>query len=233
MVERSPLAHFDEERAASYDKTFEKLAPMKDALHLLTRLILLDLPAEARVLCVGAGTGAELSYLAAAFPAWSFTVVEPSVPMLDICRARAEDQGIASRCTFHADFLATLLPSAPFDAATAILVSQFLTDPDERRAFFRQIAGRLRPGGVLVAADLSGKMSDPRYEEQLALWLRAMGYSGMPADKLVGYRARFGHTVAVLPRDQIEAMMMDAGFGEPTLFYQALFICAWHARVAR
>ncbi|WP_232288441.1 class I SAM-dependent methyltransferase [Anaeromyxobacter sp. K] len=62
---------------------------MRDALHLVTRLALGELPAQARILCVGAGTGAELLSLAAAFPGWRFTAVDPSEPMLRRCRARA------------------------------------------------------------------------------------------------------------------------------------------------
>jgi tRNA (cmo5U34)-methyltransferase len=59
---------FDESHAAAYDERFAKLAPMQDALHLVTQLALAELPADARVLCVGAGTGAELVHLAGALP---------------------------------------------------------------------------------------------------------------------------------------------------------------------
>ena len=49
---------FNKDVALSYDKQFSKLAPMKDALHLCMQMVLLDLPSEANVLCVGVGTGA-------------------------------------------------------------------------------------------------------------------------------------------------------------------------------
>jgi tRNA (cmo5U34)-methyltransferase len=80
---------FDQERASSYDKRFAKLAPMRDALHLLIHMVLAELPAHARILCVGVGTGSELLALAHAFPQWRFTAVDPAAPMLDICRQRA------------------------------------------------------------------------------------------------------------------------------------------------
>jgi tRNA (cmo5U34)-methyltransferase len=101
MQNQKTLIVFDQERAAAYDQDAAKLAPLVEALHFLIRLILADLPADARILCVGAGTGTELINLAQTFPQWHFTAVEPAAPMLDICRQRAEECGIASRCTFH------------------------------------------------------------------------------------------------------------------------------------
>ena len=41
---------------------------IKDALHLLTGTVLSELPPKAKILCVGAGTGAEILYLAQKFP---------------------------------------------------------------------------------------------------------------------------------------------------------------------
>ncbi len=52
MQNQEPGIVFDKERASTYDKRVAKLAPLHDALHLLTRLILSELPADARILCV-------------------------------------------------------------------------------------------------------------------------------------------------------------------------------------
>lgn len=87
-----PAFAFGEAHAAAYDQRFAKLAPMRDALHLLIGAVLADLPADARILSVGAGTGHELIYLARKFPQWRFAVVEPSAPMLEICRQ--ESRGV-------------------------------------------------------------------------------------------------------------------------------------------
>ena len=53
--QESPVA-FDQAHADTYDQRFAKLASMRDALHLLLSALLTDLPAQARILCVGAGT---------------------------------------------------------------------------------------------------------------------------------------------------------------------------------
>src|SRR5262245_30065050 len=101
MPQQDPSTAFGQQHAAGYDQRFAKVAAMRDALHLLTAAVFGDLPADARVLCVGAGTGAEVLYFAQRFPGWRFTAVEPSGPMLAVCRRKAEECGIAARCQFH------------------------------------------------------------------------------------------------------------------------------------
>lgn len=230
---------FDKGIAASYDKQFAKLAPMKDALHLCMQLVLSELPERANILCVGVGTGAELIALAQAFPKWRFTAVEPAAEMLDIFRHKAEALGIAERCTFHQGYLDSLPDSLHgskaelFDAATSILVSQFILSPEQRSEFFKQIAQRLKPEGYLINADLAADMQEAKSQEFFQVWLRMMKYSGMPEEKLLDYKASFAKDVAVLPKPEIETILVAGGFDSPTLFCQTLLIHAWYCRLSR
>ena len=227
-----PSIVFDQERASSYDEKFAKLAPMKDALHLLMRLVFSELPADSRVLCVGVGTGAELIYLAQAFPQWQFTAVEPATAMLDICRQRADECGIASRCSFHEAYLDSLPASVPFDAATCILVSQFIMHLEDRQRFFRKLTEHLRPGGYLVNADLASDISGSTYNSLFEIWLRGWKYTGIPAEEVENLRASLGRDVAVLPPQEIESIITSSGFETPVLFFQTLLIHAWYAKLA-
>ena len=231
MQDQGSSIVFDQEHAASYDGQFAKLAPVRDALHLLTRIVLSDLPTDARILCIGVGTGKELIDLAQAFPQWRFTAVEPAAPMLDVCRQRAEECGVASRCTFHEGYLDSLPESDSFDAATCILVSHFIIRVEERCSFFRQIAARLRPGGYLVNADIACNMSTSAYESLLEVWMQTLKYSGMPAEQVEKFRAALGQDVAVLPPQEVESVIASSGFDTPVLFLQALFIHAWYSKL--
>jgi tRNA (cmo5U34)-methyltransferase len=219
--------YFGKAHAPFYDERAVKLASVRDSLNFLVRLCLADLPSESRILCVGAGTGAELLDLATAFPSWRFTAVEPSPAMLEICYQKVYEAGIASRCHFHEGYLDSLPQTEPFNAATSILVSQFLTGPNQRRDFFHQIATRLRPRGHLINADLASSLNSSAFENLFEIWLRAHGHTP-PAERpsQIGWEK----DVAVSRPDEIESIIAGAGFEQPILFYQALFIHAWHAR---
>lgn len=223
---------FDQEFASSYDSRFAKLAPMRDALHLLIRALFSELRAEARILCIGVGTGSELINLAQNFPQWHFTAVEPSSPMLNICRRRTEESGIASRCVFHEGYLDSLPSSDLFDAATSLLVSQFCVQTEERCNFFHQIAARLRPNGYLVSADLASDMSSTTYQSLLEIWLRMFKYSELPAKEIENFRVSHGRDIAVLPLHEVESIIASSGFETPVLFLQTLLIHAWYAKRA-
>ena len=142
-----PQPVFTQDHAAAYDQRFSKLAPLRDALHLLVATLFSELPAQARILCVGAGTGAELLFLARKFPGWEFTAVEPSGPMLDLCRTKADAEGIASRCTFHEGYLDSLPAGEPFDAATSLLVSQSSSMRGAEQASSARSRGACGPAG--------------------------------------------------------------------------------------
>ncbi|MCA9666421.1 MAG: class I SAM-dependent methyltransferase [Myxococcales bacterium] len=224
-----PAAFFDKKTATTFDDIWAPLAPLKQALHLLMRFVLAELPEQARVLCVGAGTGAELLYLAGEFPGWHFTAVEPAAPMLEVCRARVREAGLLERCELHQGYLDSLGERAPFDAATSLLVSQFLPDREQRVGFFSAMRARLRSGGLLVSADLSSDMASAEYRALIEIWRRALRFCHVPEERLAHIDEAYGKSVAVLPRAEVAALIEAAGFSAPTVFLQTGLIHAWFA----
>lgn len=222
-------AIFDQQ-ASGYDERWAKTAPIRDALYFLLQAVFADLPADARILCVGAGTGEEIDWFAQRFPRWSFTAVEPSGAMLEVCRAKAVKGGYASRCRFHEGYLESLPEQDAFDAATCFLVSQFILDPQARSDFFGAIGARLRPGGILSSSDLSCDVASSEYDALLDVWLKMMLAAGIPASGLEQMRAAYARDVAILPPGRIAAIIRAGGFDEPVPFYQSGLIRAWFAR---
>ena len=150
---------------------------------------------------------------------------------VEICRRKAEACGITPRCVFHEGYLDSLPPSAAFDAATSLLVSQFILAPDARAGFFRAIAERLRPGGYLASADLASDTASATYQSLLEVWIRLlMRETGSAPEQLEKLRAAYGRDVAVLPLEQVSSIIASGGFETPVLFLQTVLIHAWYAQ---
>jgi tRNA (cmo5U34)-methyltransferase len=229
---QQPAIIFDQKAASAYDHRWAKLAPIRDCLDLLIRAILCELPTDARILCVGVGTGAELINLAQVFPQWQFTAVDPAMAMLNVCRQKVEESGITERCTFHAGYLDSLPALDSFDAATCLVVSHFILDKQHRRNFFHQIALRLRLQGYLISSDIVADMSTSAYQSLLDVWLRMMKSAELPEEDLEKMRTAYGRDVAVLPPQEVASIIASAGFEPPVLFFQNLLIHAWYSRRA-
>jgi tRNA (cmo5U34)-methyltransferase len=222
-------AIFDQQ-ASSYDDRWARTAAIRDALHLLLGAVFASLPASARILCIGAGTGEEIGYLAKLFPQWSFVAVDPSGAMLEVCRKKAEAGGFLARCEFHEGYLESLPPRPAFDGATCFLVSQFILDQQSRIGFFRGIADRLQQGGILASSDLASDVESSEYEALLDTWLNMMLAAGIPAAGLEQMRAAYGRDVAILPPEQVASLIQSGGFTAPVQFYQAGLIHGWFSK---
>lgn len=216
---------FDATHAEAYDRNLEHILPIKDTLHLLMRWQLAGLPAAARLLVAGAGTGAEVRFLAPLFPAWRFTLVDPSASMLGVARRHAAAAGFAERCEFHVGLVSSLAADG-FDAATSVLVSHFLTDTAQRQAYFADIAQRLKPGGLLFNADLAADLDVASFEPLMDLWLPL---AGMPDERRGAFRAAFGRGVAAHGPAEVGAIIERAGFSAPVQCMQAALIRGWMA----
>jgi tRNA (cmo5U34)-methyltransferase len=228
-MDREQIESTFDQQSATYDQQWAKLAALRECKLLLVGSIFGKLPGDARVLCVGAGTGAEMQSLAERFPGWTFTAVEPSAGMLDACRRRAEAQGFAHRCTFHQGYLESLPAGEPFDAATSFLVSQFILDRAERIGYFRAIAQRLRPGALLATSDLASDLASPAQQGLLEAWFRTMAAADLAPEALQRMREAYRRDVGVLPPDEVASIVEAGGFDAPVRFFQAGLIHGWYA----
>lgn len=216
---------FDATHAEGYDRNLERILAIKATIHLLVRWQFSALPDHARILLAGAGTGAEARFLAPIFPGWRFILVDPSEAMLDVARRHAMTEGFADQCEFYTGLVASVATD-PCDAATSVLVSHFLTDAAERQAYFAEIAGRLKPGGLLFNADLCADTEDPSYGALMDLWLTV---AGMPEERKASFRAAFGKGLAAHGPAEVQSMIARAGFSAPIPCFQATLIRGWVA----
>lgn len=220
-----------EQQAGHYDARWQKVAPVYLGLYFLLESVFAPLNARSRVLCIGVGTGKELLYLAAKFPDWSFTAVEPSLAMLEVCRRNAEAAGVAERCQFHHGFLDSLPETDnSFDAATCFLVSQFILNAEARIEFFGQIADKLKPNAILATADLCADTESAQYHALLPVWCSLMSDIPVTTEQIARTKDIYTKDVAVLSADKVTAIIAAGSFELPVKFFQAGLLQGWFAR---
>lgn len=221
--------HFDESLAAKYDRRIRLFCPSYDALHQMIVPCLQGLPAGASLLSAGAGTGAEIVNLGKCFPSWHFVAVDISPDMLNACQNRATEAGMANRVTCFNGRLQEYQSPATFDAATSVFVAHSIKGREEKLAYFRSIAASLKPGGLLILADLFGDKNSPEFAQLLNAWLLSYASHGVSAEELLQDRAHVERDVAFIPESELAVLLSEAGFTTPLRFYQTYLFGGWVA----
>ena len=219
-------SHFNEQAAASYLDGPPRQVPGYAGLLRMTTLLLAErMPADGRVLVLGAGGGMEIKAMADDHPSWSFDGVDPSAPMLQLAGRTIEPH--AARVRLHEGYI-DAAPDGPFDAATCILVFHFMTH-EQRRDALRQLRRRLKPGAPLVLAHISF----PQAEPERSLWIgRHVAFgaaAGLTVEQMESARQAIGTRLLILPPEEEEAMLVEAGFTRISQFYAAFSFRGWVA----
>lgn len=226
MDKEQVKATFDQ-MAESYDEIWGKLQPFNNALYLAMNSMLAGLPSNAHILVVGAGTGTEIIELATYFPKWTFTALDPSDAMMNVCKKKIQAAGLESRCEFRVGYIEDMAEINKYDAATALLVSQFMTDQDERTAFFKHIARSLKPSGVFINTDLSGDVKTQSYLELLKCWFRVLQGAELTPEMFDILKSAYEHDLGIIAEPQLIALLQNAGFQQSIRFYQVGLIHGW------
>jgi tRNA (cmo5U34)-methyltransferase len=226
MSSPKPPDFFNKEMSLAYDERNRRLAPISECMHFLIRLILRDFPAHSRVLCVGVGTGAEILSLAKAFPEWTFVGIDPSAPMLDVCRERLSAAGVINRCELVHGYVHDAPSGENFDIALSILVGHFVKRED-KLSFYRGMCQRLRQGGCLINAEISIDLNSADFPSMLRCWEGVQSLMGANADSLQALPKQLREVLSILPPMEIEEVLTQSGVDSPVRFFQALMICAW------
>lgn len=216
-------AAFDAQ-ASTYTSGPPRQVPGYAGLLRMSAMLLAErVPADGRVLVLGAGGGLELKAFAEAQPRWTFDGVDPSAEMLKLAEATVGEH--FSRVALHQGTIA-VAAEGPFDGATCILTFHFIARA-ERLETLRQIRRRLKPGAPFVLAHISFAQTEPERSQWIA---RHIGFAAAgPADpaQVDRFRAAIGPTLTILPPDEEEAMLREAGFSGVELFYAGFSFRGW------
>lgn len=227
MKTNPPVIDHFTEAAKVYDEKNRQLAPIADNMHFLIRLILRNAPTQARVLCVGAGTGAEILSLSKAFPEWTFVGVDPSIGMLEVCRERLETAGVLNRCELIKGYVHDVPPGEKFDAALSILVAHFIKLED-RLSFYQALCSRLRTGGFLINTEISYDLNSQEFPSMLKNWEAVQSMMGATPESLANLAVVLREMLSVISPIETEKLLRQSGINLPVHFFQAFIINGWY-----
>ncbi len=221
--------YFAGNASRSYDEKNKNLAPIAENMHFLIRLILKDLPANARILCVGVGTGAEILSLAHVYPDWSFVGVDPSESMLEVCRERVEAAGIGDRCEFIHGYVQDVPAGERFDAVLSVLVGHFIKK-EERADFYNNVHERLKFDGYFINTEISFDLESAELPYMLENWKQVQELMGANQASLDKLDHVLKNMLTVLPPSEVENLFRSSNFFMPVRFFQSFMITGWYAR---
>ncbi|MCO5142551.1 MAG: class I SAM-dependent methyltransferase [Oligoflexia bacterium] len=220
---------FGKEHAERYDERNSKLSEISNCLHFLTTLTLKDLPKKSKILCVGAGTGAEILTLARAYPEWEFVALDPSAAMLDICRERLTKANIVSRTEFFQGYIHELPKRTEFDAVLSILVSHFIKH-NEKQFFFQEMSSRLKSGGYLINAEISFDLESKEFSYMLKNWESVQTLMGATPESISTLSKQLKDVLAIATPEETENLLRKSDIPLPLRFFQAFMISAWYGQ---
>ena len=172
------------------------------------------LPSEGAVLDIGAGAGGYTVELARR--GYTVTAVDLSGKLIELCRKRVSEAGLAKNVTFLVADARDLrdVGHGPFDAVLLMGPLYHLVLEEDRRTALREAFDRLRPGGVILSAFISryGVLGDvmnniPEWIEDQADVRSLIEHGRRPDNKPVGgFRGYFAEVSEIAPLHE------DAGF---------------------
>ncbi len=195
-------------------------------LHRMATMLLAErMPADGRVLVLGAGGGLELKAFAEAHPSWTFDGVDPSADMLRLATEMVAPH--ADRVRLHQGYIDSA-PDGPFDAATSILTFHFIPR-EQRLETLKQIRRRLKPGAPFVLAHISFPQTEPERSMWIARHVAFGAPDGTDPAQLQSSREAIGTRLSILSPEEEEAMLREAEFADVSLFYAGLSFRGWVA----
>jgi tRNA (cmo5U34)-methyltransferase len=202
--------------AGEYDVEIRRFIPhYDDMLATGVELLAALVPPGARVVDLGAGTGALSAAVLQGLPEARVTLLDVDTEMLDEARRRLAP--FESRVEFREGSFLDPLPAA--DAMVASLALHHVHDLGRKTDLYRSIHAALTPGGVFL--NLDAAITEDRRLNELTFdrWAAHMGAQGIPEADARGHFAAWAKEDRYFSLEEELAALRRAGFAEVE--------CAW------
>jgi tRNA (cmo5U34)-methyltransferase len=204
--------------ASDYDAAIRTYIPgyeiMIDTVVELVRTIrTIDAPS---VIDLGAGTGALGAAILDRVPGARVQFLDIDPAMLEVAGARVAAHG--SRAELRRGSFDDALPAC--DAVVASLALHHVPELDRKRALYARIYQALRPGGVLLVADVTVHETGAARAHTYDLWASAMATHGIARPQAEALFAKWAGEDRYYPLTVELDQLRAAGFTEPECFWK-------------
>lgn len=199
----------------TYDETIRRFIPgYETMLQVAAHAAVAAGPA--RILDLGAGTGALSEALLAADSSCIVELIDVDAGMLEHARARLEPYSNRvrfSELSFHG-------PLPRCDSVTASLALHHVQTLTDKRGLYRRVHGALGPDGVFVNADAAVPVDHGPREETYWQWVEHMAAHGIEEMEAVEHLAKWAEEDTYFSLAQELAAVEAAGFDATCIWRQ-------------
>lgn len=224
-----PIKRFNQ-RAAKYDSDIETIIPGYPNLQELSFFILKNkLPKNSRVLVAGTGTSNEAVLFAAENQGWKIVAFDNAGEMIKVSKRKISRKKLNKQITFvHGEI--TDVEEDNFDAATALLVMHFIKD---KKSFLQNIYRRLKPGGIIILADICGNRKSGEFKEFLSYWKEFQVRKREDKEKIKETFMHIQNDLRIISTEKTITLLEETGFRNTGKFFTSLLINGFLAKKPR
>lgn len=201
--------------ASDYDAAIRRYIPTYDEMIDTVVAIVGTLEAP-YVSDLGAGTGALGAAILDRVPGARVQFLDIDPAMLEVAGARVASHG--GRAELRHGSFDDALPAC--DAVVASLALHHVPELDRKRALYARIREALRPGGVLLVADITRHETGAAHDHVTRQWAAAMADHGISRPESDALFAQWAGEDRYYPLAVELEQLRAAGFAQPECFWK-------------
>jgi len=201
--------------ASDYDAEIRRYIPTYEEM-IGTIVAIVGTLESPYVIDLGAGTGALGAAILDRIPRARVQFLDIDPTMLEVAGARVAAHG--DRAELRRGLFDDALP--PCDAVVASLALHHVPELPRKRALYARVREALRPGGVLVVADITVHETGPSHDYIYDRWAAMMAQHGIARPEADALFAKWASEDRYYPLAIEFEQLHAAGFPQPECFWK-------------